>query len=235
MIVVAGRLTVDRRHVAAVTPHMLTMAEASRAEPGCLRFAYLHDDDDPGTFYVCEAWRTESALALHKRRPHRRAWRSVWRRYGVTLDYLHELTLRTSRGAVLLGVGVVAPDPRRPASFTAATDQGSGAYAAHCLTHSTRRGYSFKATALDAAEHPGEWCAGCRTAPVRAADEPTRGDLMKWAVVLAFFDATGVPDDAGSEDVSAPRQRRRASRARRTDPPHLRAVDDPDDDAAARS
>lgn len=205
MIVVAGRLTVDRRHVAAVTPYMVAMTEASRAEPGCLRFAYLHDDDDPGTFYVCEAWRTASALTLHKRRPHRRAWRRVWPRFGVTLDYLHELTLKAPPGALLLGVGVIAPDPREPASFTAAIDK-QGAYAAHCLTHSTRRSYPHKATALDAAEHPGEWCAGCGTVP---DVERSRGDLTEWAVVLAFFDATGVPDDAGSEGVSAPRQRRR--------------------------
>jgi quinol monooxygenase YgiN len=49
------------------------LANASRAEPGCLAFA-LHRSDHPGDFFLHEIWSSEAALADHRQTPHFKQW-----------------------------------------------------------------------------------------------------------------------------------------------------------------
>jgi quinol monooxygenase YgiN len=52
-------------------------AEASRREPGVVRFDLLADRDDPGHFVLVEVYRDAAAAAAHKETAHYAAWRDA--------------------------------------------------------------------------------------------------------------------------------------------------------------
>ena len=70
MIVIAGSVQVkaDRREEARAAA--LKMAEATRAEAGCLTYRFSADLADPDRVYIFEEWETEEALARHFASPH---------------------------------------------------------------------------------------------------------------------------------------------------------------------
>jgi len=224
MIVVAGELRVGAQHTEAIKPYMLAMMEATRAEAGCLHFAYFQDAAEPRTFYVAEAWETRRQLDRHAKTPHWRTWRRVWGRYGVRLRHLTDGSLR-AHGGELVAVAIIPPEP--PAypdhTLTAVTRTAGGVHEAHCLAHRRMRSYGTAATAIDGAEQPAEWCAACELSARPPVDRQPPPGLSKAGVVWGMFDATGVPDDAGME---APPDARRTRRRSPTREP-LRAVDDP--------
>jgi quinol monooxygenase YgiN len=63
---------------------MLAMLAASRAEEGCLEYAYAEDVADPGLIRVFEVWRDQAALDAHFQTPHMAEWRSHWPQFGVS-------------------------------------------------------------------------------------------------------------------------------------------------------
>jgi len=75
MIVVAGTVPVrpDRREEAVRAA--LAMAEATRAERGCLGYRFWADVADPNTFLVFEEWESDDALAAHFATEHMRVFR----------------------------------------------------------------------------------------------------------------------------------------------------------------
>jgi (4S)-4-hydroxy-5-phosphonooxypentane-2,3-dione isomerase len=52
-------------------------AEASRREPGVVRFDLLGDRDDPLRFVLVEIYRDAAAAAAHKETAHYAAWRDA--------------------------------------------------------------------------------------------------------------------------------------------------------------
>jgi quinol monooxygenase YgiN len=54
-----------------------TNAEASRREPGVVRFDLLEDRDEAGRFLLVEVYRDAAAAAAHKETPHYAAWRDA--------------------------------------------------------------------------------------------------------------------------------------------------------------
>ena len=46
----------------------------TRAEPGCLRFDILRDNDDPCKFFFCEVYRDEAARLSHRDTPQFGMW-----------------------------------------------------------------------------------------------------------------------------------------------------------------
>ena len=70
MIVIAGRVRVraERRDDAARIA--LRMAEATRAEPGCVEYRFSGDLADPTVFYLFEHWESAEALQRHFETPH---------------------------------------------------------------------------------------------------------------------------------------------------------------------
>ena len=77
MIVVAGSVPVrpDRRDEAVRVA--LTMAEATRAEKGCLSYRFYADLADPNTFLIFEEWESDEALATHFATEHMRVFREA--------------------------------------------------------------------------------------------------------------------------------------------------------------
>lgn len=70
MIVVAGRIRVKAGERAEAVRVALRMAEATRAEPGCLSYRFYADIGDPNTFLVFEEWESDDALGRHFQTPH---------------------------------------------------------------------------------------------------------------------------------------------------------------------
>jgi autoinducer 2-degrading protein len=55
----------------------LANAEASRREPGILRFDVLQERDDPLRFVLVEIYRDEAAALAHKQTEHYARWRDA--------------------------------------------------------------------------------------------------------------------------------------------------------------
>jgi quinol monooxygenase YgiN len=83
-VIVAGTVRVPPANVERFKPHMEAMLTASRAEDGCLAYAYAVDVLDPGLIRVFEAWRDEAALQAHFATAHMAEWRAVWPQFGVS-------------------------------------------------------------------------------------------------------------------------------------------------------
>jgi quinol monooxygenase YgiN len=77
MIVVQGRARVHADDMAALREAAAAMVPATRAEPGCLAYAYSEDLLEPGVIHVTERWRDDAALEAHFQTPHMAAFNAV--------------------------------------------------------------------------------------------------------------------------------------------------------------
>lgn len=84
MIIVTGTVRVDPARREAAGDIMERMIIASRAEDGCIEYAYSIDVLDPGLIRVHEVWRDHDALQAHFRTPHLQEWREAWPSFGIT-------------------------------------------------------------------------------------------------------------------------------------------------------
>lgn len=77
MIIVRGtfRLPVDA--VEAWKGPAEAMLIATRAEDGCIDYAYALDAIEPGLVHVAEKWRDRAALEAHFAMPHMAEWRAA--------------------------------------------------------------------------------------------------------------------------------------------------------------
>lgn len=76
MIIVVGSFRIPPSMVEIVRPVMETMITASRAEEGCIEYAYALDVLDEGLVRVSEKWRDRAALEAHFRTAHIAEWRA---------------------------------------------------------------------------------------------------------------------------------------------------------------
>lgn len=84
MIIVTGTVRVDPARREAARDIMERMIIASRAEDGCIEYAYSVDVLDPGLIRVHEIWRDREALQAHFNTPHLQEWREAWPTFGIT-------------------------------------------------------------------------------------------------------------------------------------------------------
>jgi quinol monooxygenase YgiN len=84
MIVIEGTVRVPPEQIEAARPAMEAMIRASRAEDGCLDYAYSIDVLDPGLVRVTERWESREALKAHFETPHMAEWRAAFSSLGVT-------------------------------------------------------------------------------------------------------------------------------------------------------
>jgi quinol monooxygenase YgiN len=76
---------------------MLAMLAASRAEEGCIEYAYAEDVAEPGLIRVFEAWRDQACLDAHFQTAHMATWRSCWPQFGVSDRRLFAYETATER------------------------------------------------------------------------------------------------------------------------------------------
>jgi len=81
---VLGTVKLAPDKLAGARPAMERMVTASRAEPGCIAYAYAQDVLDPETIHVGEKWRDRDALKAHFATPHMAEWRGVMGALGLT-------------------------------------------------------------------------------------------------------------------------------------------------------
>jgi quinol monooxygenase YgiN len=84
MILLQGFLKTTPDNVANVKAAAAPFIAASRAEPGCLHYAFAQDVDEPGTLHIIERWRDAAALEAHNDTPHVKAFTAALPTLGLT-------------------------------------------------------------------------------------------------------------------------------------------------------
>ncbi len=70
MLVVTGTIDVNDGDVEKLKPIVAKMAAASRAEEGCISYAFYQDLEEPNRVRVYEEWVNQDALSAHFQTPH---------------------------------------------------------------------------------------------------------------------------------------------------------------------
>ena len=83
MLLIVGTVRLPSENLDRARPAMLAMAEASRAEVGCLEYGYAEDVFVPGLIHVKELWTDQAALDAHFASAHLQAWRASWPALGL--------------------------------------------------------------------------------------------------------------------------------------------------------
>ena len=78
MLLIVGTVRLPAENLERARPAMRAMAEASRAEPGCLEYGYAEDVLVPGLIHVKELWQDQASLDAHFASSHIQAWRAAW-------------------------------------------------------------------------------------------------------------------------------------------------------------
>jgi len=77
MVIVMGTVRVDPDAIERLRPAMEAMMAASRAEDGCLTYAYALDLLEPGLVRVSELWTDRASLEAHFKTAHMATWRQA--------------------------------------------------------------------------------------------------------------------------------------------------------------
>lgn len=84
MIVIEGTVRIPPENLEAARPVMEQMIRASRAEAGCIDYAYAVDVLDPVLVRITERWESREALGAHFKAAHMDTWRSFFPQLGIT-------------------------------------------------------------------------------------------------------------------------------------------------------
>ena len=77
MLIVLAEANLGDGAIDAARGAMATMVEASRAEEGCIGYAYAVDVLDPNKLHIVEKWVDNDALAFHFQTPHMAAFQKA--------------------------------------------------------------------------------------------------------------------------------------------------------------
>ena len=77
MVIVMGTVRVAPEAIERLRPAMEAMMAASRAEDGCLAYAYALDLLEPGLVRVSELWTDRASLEAHFKTAHMATWRQA--------------------------------------------------------------------------------------------------------------------------------------------------------------
>jgi len=83
MLLILGTVRLPAEALERARPVMARMIAASRAEAGCLDYAYAQDINDPGLIRVSERWTDRPALDAHFVSAHIAEWRAAWPELGI--------------------------------------------------------------------------------------------------------------------------------------------------------
>ena len=84
MIILAGAVRIAPGRRADALPHILRMVAATRAEPGCMAYAFAFDVNDDHLVRIFEIYRDQAAVDAHRAAPHFATWRACWDEAGVS-------------------------------------------------------------------------------------------------------------------------------------------------------
>ena len=83
MIIILGTVRLPAEALERARPAMAAMVHASRAESGCLDYAYAEDVLQPGLIRVMERWTDQASLEAHREATHMAEWRASWPALGL--------------------------------------------------------------------------------------------------------------------------------------------------------
>lgn len=67
---VVAFLRVKPEAIEVARPHIAKLVEATRKEPGCVKYDWYQDAKEPGTFVVLETYANAEAFEAHVKNPH---------------------------------------------------------------------------------------------------------------------------------------------------------------------
>jgi quinol monooxygenase YgiN len=70
MLIVAGEIVVEKGAIEAVREALQKVERATRAEAGCITYAFSVDVSDPQMVRIFERWESLDALRAHLQMPH---------------------------------------------------------------------------------------------------------------------------------------------------------------------
>jgi quinol monooxygenase YgiN len=82
VIVVEGSARIPEEAWGEAIEAMEIMITASRAEPGCIEYAYSRDLLDPNLLRIIERWQDKAALVSHFAEPHMAVFRAALAKVG---------------------------------------------------------------------------------------------------------------------------------------------------------
>lgn len=84
MILVVGTFRLPPENLEAARDALIRVIETTRAEPGCIDYAYAEDVLEPGLIRVSEAWQTREALTAHFEATHMVKWKREREALGMS-------------------------------------------------------------------------------------------------------------------------------------------------------
>jgi|CXWL01.1.fsa_nt_gi quinol monooxygenase YgiN len=100
MIIVEGWVRLAPGALEQFLPAATAMIAASRAEPGCLDYAYGRDLLDPDIVRIAERWTDEAAMAAHFETPHLIAFRQTLAALDIKAGAVHVYTGEHQRALI---------------------------------------------------------------------------------------------------------------------------------------
>jgi quinol monooxygenase YgiN len=97
MILIMGTIRIVPDTLAAARPAMHAMTMATRAEDGCIHYAYAEDVLEAGLIRVSELWRDQTSLERHFASAHLAEWRAAWADLGICDRKLEAFDVGESR------------------------------------------------------------------------------------------------------------------------------------------
>lgn len=98
-VVIIGQFRIPAEKVPAAQAPIANVVSATRAESGCVKYAFAQDPADPGLFHVSEVWDSREALDGHMVSAHMKQWQADRAELGMTG---REITVFTVSGAETL-------------------------------------------------------------------------------------------------------------------------------------
>ncbi|MBI1188475.1 MAG: antibiotic biosynthesis monooxygenase [Alphaproteobacteria bacterium] len=74
MIVIQGAVRIDPAKIDHIREAARVMIAATRAEEGCIEYAFAEDVVEPGLIHIIERWRDQAAITAHNKTPHMAAF-----------------------------------------------------------------------------------------------------------------------------------------------------------------
>jgi quinol monooxygenase YgiN len=70
VIIITAKVEVDPAHLGELRGAVAAMEKASRAEPGCIDYAFSQELSNPSIIRIAERWQSMEALTAHFATPH---------------------------------------------------------------------------------------------------------------------------------------------------------------------
>jgi quinol monooxygenase YgiN len=99
MIVLIGHFRLPADKVEAARAPIAKVVTGTRAEAGCIKYAFAPEPGDPGLFHVSEVWDSQAALDAHFASAHMKQWQADRAELGMSE---REITAYTVSGSKTL-------------------------------------------------------------------------------------------------------------------------------------